>query len=58
MRNKYVNSYVFNKLKQIPFIETDDGYFTPRLAKLEPILKKLQKTIKRSMKKFVINYMN
>ena len=41
MRNKYVSSYVFNKLKQIPFIETDDGYFTPDQQKLEPIFEEI-----------------
>lgn len=41
MRNKYVSSYVLNKLKQIPFIETDDGYFTPDQQKLEPIFEEI-----------------
>ena len=41
MQNKYVSSYVFNKLKQIPFIETDDGYFTPDQQKLEPIFEEI-----------------
>lgn len=37
MQSNHNNHYVFNKLKQIPFVESENDIFVPDKEKLEPI---------------------
>lgn len=41
MQSNHNNHYVFNKLKQIPFVESENDIFVPDKEKLEPIFEEI-----------------